>query len=284
MRRVTRSTSATRTRVQLGRRCAPSVRANAGIRTSRGAAPARTRRTSRLCAAPCRWRPCARPSRAIRRGSPMRARSPTVAMPCACSLAAVTAPTPHSLPTGSGCRNASSSPGATSSSPSGLASPLTIFASSFVVAIPTLSGRPTRSRTLRRSATAISRGEPADAPEAADVEEGLVDRDPLDDRRGLVEDLEDRAAGLDVGLKARPHDDRLRAQPARLRTAHRRAHAERAGLVACGEHDAAADDHRPCAQLAGRRAARPTQRRRRGRHAGSRPRRTRTHVRITAGR
>ena len=40
----------------------------------------------------------------------------------------------------------------------------------------------------------------------------------------------------------------LRAQPARLPAAHRRAHAARPRLVARREHDAAADDHRPAAQ------------------------------------
>ena len=35
---------------------------------------------------------------------------------------------------------------------------------------------------------------------------------------------------------------------ARLRPAHRRAHAARLRLVARGEHDAAADDHRPAPQ------------------------------------
>ncbi len=43
-------------------------------------------------------------------------------------------------------------------------------------------------------------------------------------------------------------DDRVRAQAARLRAAHRRAHAVRLRLVARGEHDARPDDHRPAAQ------------------------------------
>ena len=40
----------------------------------------------------------------------------------------------------------------------------------------------------------------------------------------------------------------MRAEPPRLRAAHRRADAVRLRLVARGEHDAPADDHRPAAQ------------------------------------
>ena len=68
-------------------------------------------------------------------------------------------------------------------------------------------------------------------------------------------------------------------RPARLRRAHRRAHAERLRFVARGEHDS----HRrrsPAGRAgAGRRAAPPTRRTRRGRRAESSPLRTRTYVR-----
>ena len=169
-------------------------------------------------------------------------------MPRSCSLRSVTAPTPHSRPTGSGCRNASSSSGSTSSRPSGFATPLATFARSFVVAMPTVSGSPTCSRTAVRSRVAISKRRAGDRLQAADVEERLVDRDALDGRGGLLEDRLHRLARLDVGRESRRHDDRLRAQPPRLRAAHRRPHAERARLVARREHDAPADDHRPRAQ------------------------------------
>jgi hypothetical protein len=43
----------------------------------------------------------------------------------------------------------------------------------------------------------------ADASQAADLEERLVDRDALDDGRGVVEDVEDIAAGLRVRLHPR---------------------------------------------------------------------------------
>ena len=110
---------------------------------------------------------------------------------------------------------------------------------------------------------------PRDPAHPADVEEGLVDREPLDQRRRVGEDLEDRLARLRVGRHPRADHDRVRAQPSRRRAAHRRAHAVRLGLVARREHDPATDDDRPAAQARARRAARPTRRTSRGRHAGS---------------
>ena len=59
-------------------------------------------------------------------------------------------------------------------------------------------------------------GRARDPPQSADVEEGLVDRQPLDERRRPVEDLEQRLARLAVGVHPRANDDRLRAQPASL--------------------------------------------------------------------
>jgi len=49
-----------------------------------------------------------------------------------------------------------------------------------------------------------------DLLQATNVEEGLVDRQAFDNRRGFVEEREHGAACLDVGLKARCDDDRLR--------------------------------------------------------------------------
>ena len=81
------------------------------------------------------------------------------------------------------------------------------------------------------------------------VEERLVDRQPLDERRHVVEDPIHGLARLGVGREARRDDDRLRAEPASLSAAHRRLDAEGLGLVARREHDTAADDHRLPAQL-----------------------------------
>ena len=170
------------------------------------------------------------------------------------------------------------------SSPSGLATALATLARNLVRAMPTVIGRPTCSRTRRAQALAISVGVPEIRSMPARVEEGLVDRQALDQRRGVLEDLEDRLARLRVGLEARRHHHGLGAEPARLGGAHRGPDAVGLGLVA-----------RPPARCRGRRspggraaedrhAARPRRRRSPGRRAESWPRLTRTDVRISARR
>ena len=89
---------------------------------------------------------------------------------------------------------------------------------------------------------------PGDALHPAHIEERLVDRQPLDDGRGVLEHGEHRAARLRVRLVARPDDDRVGAEPSRLPPAHRRPDAVRLRFVARREHDAAADDDRPASQ------------------------------------
>ena len=116
-------------------------------------------------------------------------------------------------------------------------------------ATPTVIGKP----DLRRARRAQAHGDLASAcPRAArmpaHVEERLVDRQPLDERRRVLEDAEHRLARLRVRRHARRTTIASRAQAPRLPAAHRRAHAERLRLVARGEHDAAADDHRAAAQ------------------------------------
>jgi len=159
-RRHTRSTSATSdsstSPAGLGRlpsaRCAPIERRRRPTSTGRG---------SRLWARAWRCRPPAGPSIATSADSGSSATSPTVWTPRACSLSAVTGPTPHNRRTGNGCRNASSPSGGTTSSPSGLATALATLARNFVRATPTVIGSPTRRCTSARSRTAISRGVPA---------------------------------------------------------------------------------------------------------------------------
>ena len=146
--------------------------------------------------------PARPPARASRRARPRRARPPgrTVVMPRSCSLAAVTRPTPQSRSTGSGCRNSSSPSGGTTSRPSGLATPLATLARNLVRATPTVIGSPTSLAHAARAAARRSRaGVPEIRSQPADVEERLVDRQPLDQRRRVVEDLEDRLARLRVG-------------------------------------------------------------------------------------
>src|SRR5512132_2101175 len=91
-------------------------------------------------------------------------------------------------------------------------------------------------------------GRSRDPPQPADVEEGLVDRQPLDERRRVAEHLEERLAGFAVRVHARANDDGLRAEPASERAAHRRSDAERLRLVARREHDPGADDDRAAPQ------------------------------------
>ena len=88
-------------------------------------------------------------------------------------------------------------------------------------------------------------GDPLHAP---DVEEGFVDREPLDGRRRVLEEGVERAARLRVRGHPRRDDERVRAEPSGLPSAHRGPDAVRLRLVAGGENDAAADDHRPSTQ------------------------------------
>ena len=129
-----------------------------------------------------------------------------------------------------------------------MATPLATLARNFVLATPTVIGRPTRSRTSRRSRTAISAGVPAIRSSPRTSRNASSIDSPS--TSGVVSSNTSihRLARLGVGRHPRLDDDRLRAQPAGLRPAHRGAHAERLGLVARREHDPCADDHRPAAQ------------------------------------
>ena len=93
-------------------------------------------------------------------------------------------------------------------------------------------------------------GRPGEPPQPAHVEERLVDREPLDERCRVLEQGEHGLARLRVRRHASRHDDRVRAETLRLALAHRGADAVRLRLVACGQHDAAADDDRAAAQPA----------------------------------
>ena len=193
-------------------------------------------------------------------------------MPSRCSFSAVTAPTPQSRSTGSGSRNASSRSGSTTSSPSGLLTALATLARNFVRATPTEIARPDlRTDALTQSHRDLLR-RAGDAPEATDLEERLVDREALHERRRIAEDREDVLAGRRVRLHPRSDDHGIRAQVARLPASHRRADPAGLRLVARRQHHAAADDDRPAAKFRARRAARPTRRTRRDRRAARSPR------------
>ena len=211
MRRVTRSTSPRRDRVELVRR--PRAPAQRPLRPDRAPPPpAAHRRGSRLWASACRCRPDRVPEQPP--ASPRRARRPRrpSRSPRSRSCRAVTGPTPHSRSTGSGCRNASSPPSGTTSRPSGFATPLATFARNFVRATPTVIGSPTCSRTSRRRRRAISRGVPAIRRDRGRRETPRRSRapPPAGSCRGRPRNL---LAGLGVRRHARPHDDRVRAEP-----------------------------------------------------------------------
>ena len=87
---------------------------------------------------------------------------------------------------------------------------------------------------------------------AGKVEECLVDRDRLDQRRQRLHHGAHLAADADIFLHVGRDDDRLGTGFQRLEHRHRRAHALDAGDVAGGRDDAAfsaADDHRLVLQL-----------------------------------
>ena len=85
--------------------------------------------------------------------------------------------------------------------------------------------------------------------EPADVEKRLVDREPFDERRRVLEDPIDVPAGLCVGGHARLDDDRSRAEAPGEPDAHRRVDAVGLRLVARSEDHPAADEHGPAAQV-----------------------------------
>ena len=180
---------------------------------------------------PCRASPPARLRRA-------RATSPTVGCPRRAASPPSPGPTPHSRSTGSGCRNVELPPGRHQEQPVGLRDPLATFARNLVLATPTVIASPTSSRTRAPQLHGDLERRAGDPPQPAHVEERLVDRDPLDHRRGVVEDLEDRLARLRVGrirggtTTACGHSRRA------CRAAHRACDPERLGLVARGEHHA----------------------------------------------
>jgi hypothetical protein len=89
---------------------------------------------------------------------------------------------------------------------------------------------------------------PAQPPQATDIEERFVDRHAFHERSGVMEDLENLAAGRDISIEVRPDDDGVGAEPHRLASAHGGAHAVGLRLVAGGQHDPTTDDDRFAAQ------------------------------------
>ena len=107
---------------------------------------------------------------------------------------------------------------------------------------------PTWSRTRRRRAAPRSPA-PGQPGARAHGRRGTPRRSrALRREASFLEHLEHRLARLRVRRHARSHDDRLRAEPSGLPATHRGADAVRLRLVARGEHDPRADDHRAAAE------------------------------------
>ena len=115
----------------------------------------------------------------------------------------------------------------------------------------------------------LGRAHAVQALGAGKIQERLVDRQRLDQRRQRLHGMAHLAADPDIFLHVGPDDDGVRAQRQRLEHRHRRAHAEGARDVAGGgDHAAlaAADDDAACRRAQDRRASRPWRRTRRNRH------------------
>ena len=157
----------------------------------------------------------------------------------------------------------------TTTSPSGLATCDAIFARCLVRAAPTEIGRPTSSRTRRPDRGGDRRRRPEEVRRARDVEERLVDRDPLHRRREVAEDRHHLVAQPLVLLEVPPDEDQVGAELPRLPSGHPALHAESLGLVRRRQHHARRRPPRVAPAATGRAVARPTRRTRRGRRGGS---------------
>ena len=235
--------------------------------------------------------PCARstsdaPCLPNRRTSAVRsraARSPIVATPKSRSAVAVDGPTPHSREIGSGARNAASSPGGTTTRPSGLRRSLPILATSFVAATPTeaVSSSSLADRRLDPARDRLAVAE--QRPRAGDVQERLVDRDRLDERREAPQDRHDLAAdalvlGAVTGTKTQSGHSRRAVRigiaewTPNMRASYDAARRRR------GRWPRPCRRRPACRAAPGGRAARRPRRTRRGRRAGSSAARARSRA------
>ena len=147
------------------------------------------------------------------------------------STSSVLPPTPHSAEMGSGCSSATVSSRGTTSRPSGLARPEASFATNFVAAAPTEQTSPVSSQHAGAQERRDLHRRPEHGARAGDVEERLVDAEPLDVRGQVVADRHDLVRVVDVAVEVGRQHDGVRAPPQRDRHRHRRVHAIRAGLV-----------------------------------------------------
>ena len=136
--------------------------------------------------------PDALPTRRCTVSSGSAASCPSVEMPRPLSARSAAGPSPGSRRSGSGARNAASSPGSTTTNPRGFRRSDAILATVLHVATPKETCRPRRGE----HAIADLLGDVARAAEAADrardVEKRLVERQRLDERRVVARDVEHR--------------------------------------------------------------------------------------------
>ena len=138
-------------------------------------------------------------------------------------------------------------PGRHHEQPVGLRRALATLARCFVVATPTVIGSPTSSRTRARSRSAIRRGVPAKCSiprtsrNASSIEMPSTTGD-MSSKTAKTALLASEYASIRGGTTTASGHSRSAA------AAHRAGDAIRLRLVARGEDDPAADDHRPAAQ------------------------------------
>ena len=245
--RASRSTSATRSVSSASgdRGLRPSARC---VPIERRRRPTWTRRGSRLWARAWRCRPPARPSIRTSAASPSCATCPTVVIECAAELARRDRPDAPQPFDRKRVEELQLAVGRHQQQTVGLRDTAGHLREELR---PRDSHRDRHADLLEDLSSQSDRdlhGRARDPPQSTDVEERLVDRQPLDERRRVVEHLEQRLARLAVGIHPRAHDDRLRAQPERLRSAHRRGDPERLRLVAGRQHHARPHDDGTAAQ------------------------------------
>ena len=181
-------------------------------------------------------------------------------------MRAVAGPTPQMRSTSSAWRNSSSPSGSTTNRPSGLAERLAIFASTFVRATPTLSGRPASSRTSRRSRRASSTGSASSSEtsrNASSIDPGCttgVIRRKISNTAALAALIESHA------VSATTRSGHWLPRP---RGRHPAPHPVRPRLVRRRHHDPRPDGDRAGRAAPGRRAGRPRRRTRRRRRGGA---------------
>ena len=139
-----------------------------------------------------------------------------VATPIRRSAASVTRPRPRAAPPAAAPGRRPPRRAGTTTSPSGLPRSVAILAASFTSATPAETASPVSAAHLALDARRDGRPVAVEGAAGGDVEEGLVERERLDQRRVAPVDVEDLVGELAVAVEARVEEDALRAEPAGL--------------------------------------------------------------------